>query len=80
MSNASSFSSRLEELTTKSPTLLAWSMYDFNNISVIELETKQNNENFEGSQIQIGKYILYFEANPTIPSILRLLDSCKRNS
>ena len=29
--------------------------------------------NLERAQIQIGEYIRYFEANPTIPSILRYI-------
>lgn len=48
----------IEEITPTPPSLLAWSSFVSNNISVAELETKQPYANFEGAQIKRGTYKL----------------------
>lgn len=44
--------------------MLAWSSGFLNNISVIELENKQNYAIFKGVQIKDGGYILFLDTNP----------------
>ena len=44
----------IEEVNTVPPTMLAWSSYQKNNISIITLETKQSYVNFKGVQLREG--------------------------
>ena len=64
------------ETSQSSPTLLAWSSYSENNISIIELEN-ESYANFVGAQIKNGPFELqsYIQSF----SVYRLLDACERD-
>ena len=74
----------IEEASSTSPTLLAWSSSRNHKISIVELETNQEFANFEGVKLNtkngISKLIIFTSHLINYrQSILQLLDSRERD-